>query len=192
MVEMGIRLEVSKGALKAPALHPAISSAIDRITRKIVYPEAFQNTPKSPTVKKASKTLKRKKRTRTRHYPGMLEESIQAEARGIVGEIYVAENSPGGAYAHYIHEMKHKLWFNRGPGTIAKGDRADEKFIERAVVANQDKLQKILDNAIEKALKESGGGEGGGGDSTAGGVSGSGTGFLQGLLNKLKEAWRWH
>ena len=188
MVEMGIRLEVSKGALKAPALHPAISSAIDRITRKIVYPEAFQNTPKSPTVKKASKTLKRKKRTRTRHYPGMLEESIQAEARGIVGEIYVAENSPGGAYAHYIHEMKHKLWFNRGPGTIAKGDRADEKFIERAVVGNQDKLQKILDNAIEKALKESGGV----GDSTAGGVSGSGTGFLEGLLNKLKEAWRWH
>lgn len=191
MVDMDFRLEVSKGALKAPALRPAISSAIDRITRKIVYPEAFQNTPKSPTVKKASKTLKRKKRTRTRHFPGMLEESIQAEARGLVGEIYVAANSPGGPYAHYIHEMKNKLWFKRGPGTIAKGDRADEKFITRAVMDNQDKLQKILDNAIEKALNESGG-AGGSADATAGGVSGSGAGFIDGLLNKLKEMWKWH
>ena len=153
MVDMDFRLEVSKGALKAPALRPAISSAIDRITRKIVYPEAFQNTPKSPTVKKASKTLKRKKRTRTRHFPGMLEESIQAEARGIVGEIYVAANSPGGPYAHYIHDMKNVLWRKRGLGTRNKGPQADEKFIYRAIHDNEERITKALQTQMEKALR---------------------------------------
>lgn len=154
MVDMRAQLKIPPDLLAMPTLQPTIAATIDRITRKIVYPEAFQNTPKSPTVKKASKTLKRKARTRTRHFPGMLEQSIQVDVRGMEGEIYVAANSPGGPYAHYIHEMKHKLWFNRGPGTVAKGDRADEKFITRAVEGNIDAIQRIMDNALERAIRD--------------------------------------
>lgn len=41
------------------------------------------------------------------------------------------DERPGGKYALRIHDEKGKAWRRRGPGTVAKGARADDKFILR-------------------------------------------------------------
>lgn len=81
--------------------------------------------------------------------PGGLEMSIQFESDGEKVEVYVASNAEAGEYAHIIHDMKGVKWHERGPGTQAKGDRADDKFIERA---QPDAVEK-LGGVMRKALK---------------------------------------
>lgn len=76
----------------------------------------------------------------------------------MLATIYVAENgycrSPKGYnYAKRIHDEKGSKWWKRGAGTIAKGARADEKFIERAVKDNADKYQGLIEKAVAKALQ---------------------------------------
>lgn len=82
---------------------------------------------------------RRKANSHSRHAPGGLERSIQWEVRGkglaMEGEVYVAANAEAGKYAKRIHDEKGKTWRKRGPGTVAKGARADDKFILRAVEA---------------------------------------------------------
>ena len=115
--------------------------------------EAKANAPRSPTMKQLSSTLKRKKRTKQRTYPGGLEKSIEYEVFGDVASVFVSSNSYAGKYAKRIHDEKGQTWRNRGPGTIAKGSRADDKFIERAINSNVEKFKSIIENEIAKAIR---------------------------------------
>lgn len=82
--------------------------------------------------------------------PGGLVRSIECESDEEHAAVFVASNAEAGEYAHIIHDMKGVKWHERGPGTQAKGDRADEKFIERA---QPDAVQKLNDY-LAKSLKE--------------------------------------
>jgi len=118
----------------------------------IAVREAKANAPRSPTMKQHSATLKRKKRTARRMLPGGLEKSIEFEATETGCSVFVASNSQAGRYARRIHDEKGVTWRNRGPGTIAKGARADEKFIERAIRDNAQNFAHIIDDELRKAL----------------------------------------
>lgn len=118
----------------------------------IAVREAKANAPRSPTMKILSATLKKKKRTARRTFPGGLEKSITYEVTGGAASVFVASNSYAGKYARRIHDEKFVTWKNRGAGTIAKGNRADEKFIERAVNDNQGKFRLIFEDEIRKGL----------------------------------------
>ena len=105
--------------------------------------------------KQHSKTLKRKRITaRRQFFPGELEKAIKYEVlpNGDVS-VFVAKNSPAGAYARYIHDEKGVRWFKRGAGTVAKGSRADEKFIERAVNDNAENYRRVYEQEIQKELQ---------------------------------------
>ncbi len=73
----------------------------------------------------------------TRPAPGGLERSISNEViisgDDVTANVFVASNSEAQGYAKKIHDEKGKSWHRRGRGTINKGDRADDKFIARAV-----------------------------------------------------------
>lgn len=129
----------------------AARAALDDTGKMLVH-EALLNAPKSPTNKIHSSTLKRKKRTARRMLPGGLERSIQYESDASHCSVFVASNSEAGAYARRIHDEKGITWRNRGPGTVAKGARADEKFIERSIRDNLPKIQACLDDELRKAL----------------------------------------
>ena len=115
--------------------------------------EAKANAPKSATMKQLSATLKRKKRTSRKMMPGGLEKSIEYEILpGDAGcSVFVASNSFAAKYAKRIHDDKGRTWQKRGPGTVAKGARADEKFIERAIKDNVDKYTAIFLDETKKA-----------------------------------------
>lgn len=66
--------------------------------------------------------------------------------------IFVATNSEAGKYAFRIHEQKGTAWKNRGPGTIAKGSQADDKFIVRAINDTRPQQIAILQDELKKAL----------------------------------------
>lgn len=80
---------------------------------------------------------RRNPNSHSRRAPGGLMKSIQWRLRGkgynIDAEVYVAANAEAGKYAKRIHDEKGKTWRKRGPGTVAKGARADDKYIQRAV-----------------------------------------------------------
>lgn len=87
--------------------------------------------------------------------PGGLERSIECFSSNDKAEVFVASNAEAGRYAAIIHDQKGVKWRERGPGTQAKGEQADEKFIERAMPAAQERLGKIIKKAI-KAFFRSG------------------------------------
>ena len=120
----------------------------------IALREAKANAPRSPTNKILSATLKRRKKTLRKMMPGGLEKSIAYEVNGEECSVFVAANSMAARYAKRIHDEKGQTWRNRGPGTVAKGPRADEKFIERAIADNEGKFTKIFDDEIRKALRK--------------------------------------
>lgn len=117
--------------------------------------EAADNAPCSPTMKILSATLRRKRRTARRTFPGGLEKSIEREIRpdGLSVAVFVASNSYAGKYARRIHDLKGVAWFRRGPGTVAKGPRADEKFVERAIRDNESAFLRIIQGEIDRALR---------------------------------------
>lgn len=128
---------------------------------KLAMREAKDNAPVSPKNSILSATLKRKKRTARKTFPGGLEKSIQYEVQGVGKNaecsVFVASNGhatteKGYCYAPRIHDEKGKTWHKRGPGTIAKGQRADDKFIERAIRDNQKTFLKYFQHEIRKAL----------------------------------------
>ena len=82
--------------------------------------------------------------------PGGLVKSIECESDENHIEVFVASNSDAGEYAQIIHDLKGVKWHERGPGTQAKGDRADEKFIERA----QPEAERRLQDYLSRSLKE--------------------------------------
>jgi hypothetical protein len=112
--------------------------------------EAKANAPRSPTNKILSSTLKRKKRTSRKTTPGGLEKSIEYEASPVHCSVYVARNSFAGKYAKRIHDEKGSSWRNRGAGTVAKGSRADDKFILRAIQDNEGNFIKIIQSEMGK------------------------------------------
>ena len=131
---------------------PQAALAALKDTGQMLVHEAFLNAPKSPMMKKHSATLKRKKRTAQGMLPGGLERSIEYEASETRCSIFVASDSEAKAYAKRIHDEKGVTWRNRGPATIDKGARADDKFIERAIRDNLPKIQKAFDDELRKAL----------------------------------------
>lgn len=124
---------------------------------KVVAKKAFDYAPRSPTRTIASATLKRNRRSKSQRMPGGLEKSIRSEVLveggEITGSVFIAANSPAGKYAKRIHDEKGKTWWKRGPGTRAKGDKADEKFVERAIEDSRKYFQRIMENEMQKELK---------------------------------------
>lgn len=114
---------------------------------------------RKPTAKqKAAWEASRDPRATSRAKPGGLERSIKA-ASGVTwgtlawAEVFVPSDSEAATYAVKIHDEKGRTWRNRGVGTIAKGDRADEKFITRALEAESDKFRDIFDQTLDRAIK---------------------------------------
>jgi hypothetical protein len=143
---------------------------IEKATRKLLQPtmkriglhamrEAKANAPRSPTARQISATLVRKRRTKRKPTPGGLEKSITysvefGSTQQMEAHIFVPRNSAAGAYARVIHDMKGVRWHNRGIGTRAKGARADEKFVARAVKDNLRRYSQLIALTVEKATKE--------------------------------------
>lgn len=85
--------------------------------------------------------------------PGGLERSIQFEHDAEHAAVFVASNAEAGAYAEIIHDKKGVKWHERGPGTQAKGERADEKFIERAQPGAAVKLADAMSKTVNQLFK---------------------------------------
>lgn len=143
---------------------------------RIVYHAAVDNAPKSPTQAQLDATRKHdkkwlaanRKRVRARlakkaaregrvtgHHrpsPGGLEESVEFEvnAQKLELSVFVADNSKARKYAKRIHDEKGVSWKKRGPGTVAKGARADDKFIERALKENETHIGAIIEDEMRK------------------------------------------
>lgn len=88
---------------------------------------------------------------------GALERSIECTKRIMrrdwwksYVEVKVPYSSPAGKYANYIHNLRYIKWWKRGPGTMAKGRNAKEKFLDRAV----DKWLPRMQDKVERAAKE--------------------------------------
>lgn len=124
--------------------------------------EAKAYAPRSPTNAQVSATLKRKRRTARKMFPGGLEKSIEWEIVGsapTVGcSVFIAQNGysksrSGFNYAPKIHDERGKTWKNLGPGSIAKNTsgKVGEKFIQRAIEDNADKFVRILLDETRKA-----------------------------------------
>ena len=76
----------------------------------------------------------------------------EGEGHDISIACFVRTPSEAQAYANVIHNEKGNRWHNRGLGTRAKGEKADEKFIERARDDNLQRYFRKLDAAIDKAI----------------------------------------
>lgn len=130
--------------------------ALNRIA-KIAHREAVRNAPKSPTqqeLRSANPDKKRRKRNpraTSRPMPGGLERSIAYVSNEESADIYVSAGSEAGRYAFRIHSEKGVTWHKRGPGTVAKGGRADAWFILRALEDNQADFQRIFEAEHRKA-----------------------------------------
>lgn len=143
------------------ALKGATQRKLAEVMRRDVAPhalrESVRNAPVSPTNAQINQTLVRKKRTSRRQTPHGLEKSIRADVElrngEVVTAVYVPKNAPAGKYARYIHDLKGVKWRKRGLGTVRKGARADEKFIERAVRENEQKYFAAIQRAVGAALK---------------------------------------
>jgi hypothetical protein len=120
----------------------------------LVHRDALANAPISPTqatlngLRKTTRVVTRKATATSRPKPGGLMRSIAFRVSDGSAEIFVAANSEAGRYAFRMHEEKGKSWWNRGPGTVAKGSRADEKFITRAIEANKDLIRDALHKGV--------------------------------------------
>lgn len=134
----------------------------------LVRDTAVRYAPKSPTMaeKEARSTgtkaqreagkRRRQDRATSRPMPGGLMRSIEMRATESNAEIFCAANSEAGKYAWRIHEEKGKTWFRRGVGTVAKGAKADDKFIERALKDNAENIRRIAEDQVSKAIAEAG------------------------------------
>ena len=131
--------------------------ALTRIAR-IAHREARKNAPHGPSAsqikakRKTKRKVKRKNRAYSRPAPGGLERSLAYTADQNEAVIFVAANSEAGKYGYRLHEEKGLTWKKRGPGTQAKGARADDKFITRAVINNEGNFLEILTDEVKTAV----------------------------------------
>jgi len=119
---------------------------------------AVSYAPRSPTMKNHSGKLKRKKQTVSRKFPGNLEKSIEAEYDDNHASVFVAMNalcvSKGGFnYAKKIHDERGKTWQKLGAGSIAKGGKVGDKYIERAIKDNVDWCLRAITGRLQAVLK---------------------------------------
>jgi hypothetical protein len=141
-----------------------IDAAATRVTReigKLVVRTARQYAPKSPTRAVLNRLRKTKGRTRrnpratSRPVPGGLERSIAFEAAPAWVDVYVGANSEAGKYAAFIHDGGPNgsgQWRTPGPGTVAKGPSAGDKFIERAINDKMQEIDNIVTFEMDKAM----------------------------------------
>jgi hypothetical protein len=120
--------------------------------RQIRLVNAGYSNKKIRRFKKFGKA-RRKQSASSRPMPGALQNSITMRNTPDYAEVFVPENSPAGKYAVKIHDEKGQTWRNRGPGTVAKGAQADDKFIERAINDNMPEMDRIIEDQIDKVLK---------------------------------------
>lgn len=153
-----IRAEILRLQHISPDSEKSCRTALTRMGR-LAQREAKANAPKSPTqallnsLRKTNRKVTRKARASSRPSPGGLIRAIAMKASGEEAAILVESNSEAGRYAYRIHELKNKPggWRKRGPGTIQRGTRADEKFIERAIADNEAQFFTILKDEQRKA-----------------------------------------
>ena len=146
--------ELTRALSRFPTRLAAARSRAGRLIGDFARQQAKENAPISPKKKLHSKTLKRRRITaRRQFFPGELEKAIRAEtlANGDVS-VFVTKNSNAWKYARYIHDEKGVRWFKRGAGTVEKGWRADEKFIERAVNDNAERYRRVYEQELQREL----------------------------------------
>lgn len=104
---------------------------------------------------KAADKKRRNPRATHRAKPGGLEQSIDWDVNKADSSvsIFVSGNSPASRYAITMHDGKGTKWKNRGVGTQAKGERADDKFIKRAVEENEEIAHQFISDMLDKALR---------------------------------------
>lgn len=138
-----------------------VDKAGERIHYRIgtlVKDTAQEYAPISPTtslLNKARKAagkpkIRHRPRTTSRPMPGGLTRSITFKSTTTWAKIYVAANAEAGRYAFRIHEEKGVTWWKRGMGTVAKGPKADHKFISRAATDRYDDMKKIVVDETSK------------------------------------------
>lgn len=76
---------------------------------------------------------------------GYLERSINMKSGDDYAMIFVASNSPAGAYA----EIRHDDNYIYGQGTVAKGPRAGREYIQRAINDNINNFKLLLGASIK-------------------------------------------
>lgn len=133
---------------KAAHVYAPVSPTQDEIDRE-------RARRKGVRVSSVKKTRLRRK-VRNKPIPGGLERSITAVNETIGDAVrvscYVRTPSEAQAYANVIHNEKGKRWFKRGIGTVAKGEKADERFIERARDENLKRYFGAIDKAIQRRI----------------------------------------
>lgn len=135
-----------------------VDKAIGRVLTDIgllVVRDSRRNAPRSPSKAQYRRTLKTAKgraNSKFRATPGGLESAIRSEIHGGAIDIVVPLNSVAGKYAKRMHDERGKTWWNRGPGTRAKGPQAGERFILRAISANMNsgKIEAIFDHEMKR------------------------------------------
>lgn len=135
----------------------ATKNAMTRIADK-AFAYARDNAPVSPkasllkALRKTKRKVKRNDRATSRPSPGGLRRSIsriiEADVDGVSVRLFVAANSEAGRYAARIHDEKGRTWHRRGPGTVAKGPQADDRFIARAVDHEGEFIQIVQDELV--------------------------------------------
>ena len=168
MLEMSYELTGIEDALRElQRVATDAGAATHRAITKIVIlaqGEARRFAPRSPSAKiikslrKTKRRVTRKARATSRPSPGGLERSIEQvvlyDVANVNGIVYVSANSEAGRYAARIHDERFVSWKDLGPGTIAKKcTAAGEKFIERAVLTNEDAFLAIIRSEMEKAIR---------------------------------------
>ena len=160
VMNIAVEMQGAESLISALKQHGmGVSRAVGRGMKRIsnvVAKKAQDYAPRSPTRTIASKTLKVQRRSKSQRTPGGLEKSIRPEIRiagtDVDAVVFVASTAPAGKYAKRIHDEKGKTWRNRGPGTVAKGPQADDKFITRAIRDTQDNFGLIVEFEIAKEL----------------------------------------
>lgn len=111
--------------------------------------------PKSPTRAMLRKIYAFGSRGggKNRPRPGRLMQSIVSKSDTKTASVFIAEDAPAIKYAAKIHDERGISWWNRGPGTVAKGPQAREKFIDRAAKDEDKRTQRTLLQEIKKATK---------------------------------------
>lgn len=133
---------------QAAHTYAPVSPTQDEIDRE----RARRKGVRTSRVKKSR--LRRK--VKNKPVPGGLERSISATNETVGDAIrvscYVRTPSEAQDYANVIHNAKGTRWFKRGIGTVAKGEKADEKFIERARDENLKRYFAAIDKAIQRRI----------------------------------------
>ncbi len=151
------------GALRAlPAQGRAC--AVRGLQRSVllVHRDAIRNAPRSPSSSQVfalRKTLRDTSgrflpRATSRPKPGGLERSIEwaVDEEALSASVFVASNAEAGEYAEKMHDERGETWQDLGPGSIAKGGRVGDKFIERSMTENEPRIRAILTEELQRGL----------------------------------------